>query len=191
MEELIADILEKASKEKCLENFKNFILKNISESNLKSIIFKNKDLLISYGLKGELSSICIRPIIYKIFLDLLPIGKNLQQWISITFTHRAKYSQLKSKHFILIKEKGNKNYKGKDEELEKMIQLDLSRTFPEIPIFNQKKIINILFNILYIYSKEFSVNYKQGMNELISILFISLYPFYFPCNKIIFMMKII
>ena len=72
-----------------------------------------------------------------------------------------------------------------------MIKLDLSRTFPEIQTFNQNKIINILFNVLYIYSKEYSINYKQGMNELISILFISLYPFYFPCSKSITKIEII
>jgi hypothetical protein len=45
----------------------------------------------------------------------------------------------------------------------------------------------MLFNVLYIYSKEKlnKTSYKQGMNEIISILFLSIYPFYFPCKKII------
>ena len=192
MKEMNEDILEKAQREKCIENFKKYILKEASESNLKTLIFKNEENLISNGLKGEFSSIYLRPIIYKIFLGLFPPEKSIQQWISITFNHRTLYSQLKSKHIKIIKKENNKIYNNeKEEELEKIIKLDLSRTFPEIQAFNQNKIINILYNVLYIYSKEYSINYKQGMNEIVSILFISLYPFYFPSNKLISKIEII
>ena len=184
MEEKNEEILSKQPKEKCIENFKKYILKPTSESSSKTLTFQNKEDLISFGIKGEFSSIYIRPIIYKIFLDLFPIEKSIQQWISITFTHRLLYSQLKSKYF-------NNTKKEKEEESEKIIKLDLSRTFPEIKEFNQNKIGNILFNVLYIYTKEFSVNYKQGMNEIISILFISLYPYYFPCLKTLTKIEII
>ena len=177
------EILNKQPKEKCIENFKKYILKFTSESTLKSFTFKNKEDLISFGVNGELSSIFLRPLTYKIFLDLFPLEKSIQQWISITFNHRLLYSQLKSKHF-------NKN-KEEEEESEKMIKLDLSRTFPEIEAFNQNKIIDILYNVLHIYTKEFSINYKQGMNEIISILFISLYPYYFPSTKNISKIEII
>ena len=184
MEEKKAEeILNKQPKEKCIENFKKYILKFTSESTLKSCTFKNKEDLISFGVNGELSSIFLRPLTYKIFLDLFPLEKSIQQWISITFNHRLLYSQLKSKHF-------NKN-KEEEEESEKMIKLDLSRTFPEIEAFNQNKIIDILYNVLHIYTKEFSINYKQGMNEIISILFISLYPYYFPSTKNISKIEII
>ena len=44
-------------------------------------------------------------ITYKIFLDLYPIEKSIQQWISITFTHRLLYSQLKTKYCTLISKK--------------------------------------------------------------------------------------
>ena len=69
--------------------------------------------------------------------------------------------------------------------------MDLSRTFPEIQGFNQTKIMNILYNVLYIYIKECKYNYKQGMNEILSILFISLYPYYFTCTKNISKIEII
>ena len=182
-EEKSDEMLKKQPKEKCIENFKKYILKSTSESTLKSFTFKNKEDLISCGIKGELSSIFLRPITYKIFLDLFPIEKSIQQWISITFTHRILYSQLKSKHFNKKKET--------EEESDNIIKMDLSRTFPEINAFNQNKIINILYNVLHIYTKEFSVNYKQGMNEIISILFIALYPYYFPSTKNISKIEII
>ena len=183
MEEKNEEFLKKQKKEKCLENFKKYILKSSSESNLKSLNLKNKEDLISFGIKGDLSSTYLRPIAYKIFLDLLPIEKSIQQWISMTFSQRMLYSQLKSKYFNKKKEK--------EEDNENIIKMDLSRTFPEIQGFNQTKIMNILYNVLYIYTKEHQFNYKQGMNELLSILFISLYPYYFPCSKNISKIEII
>jgi len=180
MEEKNEEILKKQDKELCLENFKKYIIKSTSESNIKSSNFKLKEDLIS---KGELSSKYLRPITYKIFLDLLPLENSIQQWISITFTQKMLYSQLKSKHL------NKKNESG--EENENIIKMDLSRTFPEIQDFNQTKIMNILYNVLYIYTKEYQFNYKQGMNEILSILFISLYPYYFPSNKNISKIEII
>jgi len=180
MEEKNEEILKKQDKELCLEIFKKYIIKSTSESNIKSSNFKLKEDLIS---KGELSSKYLRPITYKIFLDLLPLENSIQQWISITFTQKMLYSQLKSKHL------NKKNESG--EENENIIKMDLSRTFPEIQDFNQTKIMNILYNVLYIYTKEYQFNYKQGMNEILSILFISLYPYYFPSNKNISKIEII
>ena len=180
MEEKNEEILKKQDKELCLENFTKYILKTSSETNIKSLNSKNKEDLIS---KGELSSKYLRPIAYKIFLDLLPLEKSIQQWISITFTQKMLYSQFKTKNF---------NKKNEvEEENENIIKMDLSRTFPEIQDFNQSKIMNILYNILYIYTKEYQFNYKQGMNEILSILFISLYPYYFPSKKNISKIEII
>ena len=183
MDEKNEEILKKQTKEKCIDSFNKYILKSSSESNIKSSNFKNYEELISFGIKGELSSIFLRPIVYKIFLDLFPIEKSIQQWISITFTQRISYSQLKSKYFNIKKEK--------EEEIENIIKMDLSRTFPEIQEFNQNKIMNILFNVLVIYLKDHECSYKQGMNEIISILFIAIYPYYFPCGKNITRIEII
>ena len=195
--------------EKCNENFKKYILGNELNSSQKSYIYINKQDLLSLGLKGDLSSIYLRPMTYKIFLNHLPIEKSLQQWISITFNNRMTYSQLKSKYFPpqsnnkdnnnisnnsfikvnKIKNNSNidniQNINEKDEELKSLINLDLSRTFQEISLFKDAKILKILFNVLYIYSKEHSNTnpYKQGMNEIIAILLLSIYPCYFTCNK--------
>ena len=210
--------IQKYEIDKCIENFKKYILDDELSSSQKSNIYTNKQELLSLGLKGELSSIYLRPITYKIFLNNLPINKILQQWISITFNNRLAYSQLKSKYFpsqtnnkIINKTSNNsfikvnkinnnndntdniQNINEKDEELTYLINLDLSRTFQEISLFKDEKILKILFNILYIYSKEHSNTnpYKQGMNEIISLLFLSIYPYYFSCHKIISKIDII
>ena len=200
-------IIDKIPLEKCIDNFQKYILGNENNTSPKPYIYNNKEDLLTYGIKGNLSSIFLRPMIYKIFLNHLPIDKNLQQWISITFNNRVSYLQLKSKYFssqakcknvikntfnrsIINSKNNNKNYNNetdeeKDEEIKNIIELDLSRTFQDISLFKDSKIIKMLFNVLYIYSKEHlsTVSYKQGMNEIISILFLSLYPYYFPCKK--------
>ena len=71
-----------------------------------------------------------------------------------------------------------------DTDLKDLINKDLDRTHQEMDIFLQNKIKNILANVLYIWSKENSeVSYRQGMNELLAIIFIVFYPFYFTCNR--------
>ena len=82
MEEKNEEILKKQDKELCLENFTKYILKTSSETNIKSLNSKNKEDLIS---KGELSSKYLRPIAYKIFLDLLPLDKIKEQHPFIEF----------------------------------------------------------------------------------------------------------
>lgn len=199
--------IKKMPIEKCLASFKKYILGNELIPSKKPFVNKNKEDLLSFGLKGDLSSIHMRPFAYKIFLNYLPIENNLQQWISITFNNRISYLHLKSKYFpssinnkslkknsstLILKTKIikkindiNINNKEKDEEMTNLIKLDLSRTFQEISLFNDQKILDMLYNILYIYCKEHSnsISYKQGMNEIIGILFLSIYPYYFPAKK--------
>lgn len=65
-----------------------------------------------------------------------------------------------------------------DTDLKDLINKDLDRTHQEMELFLQNKIKNILANVLYIWSKENSiVSYRQGMNELLAIIFIAFYPF--------------
>ena len=188
--------------EKCIVNFKNYILGEEFNPSQKPYIYINKQDLLSFGIRGDLSSVYLSAIAYKIYLGYLPIDKNLQQWISITFNKRITYSQLKGKYFLSqINNKNvtknsfikniNKNNENNtinnenDKELKNLINLDLTRTFQEIPLFKDEKILKILFNVLFIYSKEHANTnpYKQGMNEIISILFLSIYPCYFEPKK--------
>ncbi len=42
----------------------------------------------------------------------------------------------------------------------------------------------LLVNILFIWSKENKdVSYKQGMNEILAVIFYGVYPYYFPVGK--------
>jgi TBC1 domain family protein 5 len=55
--------------------------------------------------------------------------------------------------------------------LKNEIKKDVERTYQEFEFFNHKKIIHILTNVLFIWSKENSeISYRQGMNEVAASL---------------------
>lgn len=62
----------------------------------------------------------------------------------------------------------------KNEELENEIQLDLSRTYPDVEFFQRKKTQTEMKNILFVYAKSHpEVSYRQGMHELVAAIYFS------------------
>jgi len=170
--------------------------------NELSLIFKEKILLNPYrvedlkrfAIEAKLSKENLRPIAWKIFLGVLPNTTSLREWVEIISNQREEYKK-KLKKFCKIKKfvgdplgggKKKKKNEGpvEDTDLKELINKDLDRTHQEMELFLQNKIKNILANVLYIWSKENSVvSYRQGMNELLAIIFIAFYPFYFACTR--------
>ena len=166
------------------------------------LIFKEKILLNpyrvedlkKYAIEAKLTKEYLRPIAWKIFLGVLPNTTSLREWVEIISNQREEYKS-KLKKYCKIKKfvgdplgggKKKKKNEGpvEDTDLKALINKDLERTHQELEIFVQNKIKNILANVLYIWSKENSVvSYRQGMNELLAIIFIVFYPFYFTCTR--------
>ena len=166
------------------------------------LIFKEKILLNpyrvedlkKYAIEAKLTKEYLRPIAWKIFLGVLPNTTSLREWVEIISNQREEYKS-KLKKYCKIKKfvgdplgggKKKKKNEGpvEDTDLKALINKDLERTHQELEIFLQNKIKNILANVLYIWSKENSVvSYRQGMNELLAIIFIVFYPFYFTCTR--------
>ena len=176
----------------------------IKKNNINelSLIFKEKILLNpyrvedlkKYAIDAKLTKENLRPMAWKIFLGVLPDTTSLREWVEIISNQREEYKR-KPKKFCKIKKfvgdplGGNKKKKKndgpiEDTDLKNLINKDLDRTHQEIDLFLQNKIKNILANVLYIWSKENStVSYRQGMNELLAIIFIAFYPYYFTCTR--------
>ena len=178
----------------------------IKKNNINELsqIFKEKILLNPYkvenikkfAIEGELNKEMLRPIAWKIFLGVLPNTTSLREWVEIISNQREEFKK-KIKKFCKIKKfigdplgGGTKKKKAatdtsyEDNDLKSLINKDLDRTHQEIDLFLQNKIKNILANVLYIWSKENQdVSYRQGMNELLAILYLVFYPFYFPCTR--------
>ena len=172
-------------------------IKNSSDNFYRNILL-NKDILenvISLSKNGDLPKE-LRPTAWKIFLEIFPGTSNLDEWVEIVNKLRVKYNKKKKKYFSVKKYKGDpladdikiinkkkeKNYSSlyEENELRRIINLDIVRTYQNINLFSQENTKNLLLNILFIWSKENDdISYRQGMNDLLAILFICFYPYYF------------
>jgi hypothetical protein len=189
---MIEDKIEKADLYNSSIIFKDEILLNENRiNNLIELAKKNK-----FEQKKE-----IRPMAWKVFLGVITEDKNksIEEWIDTIDLQRKEYKE-KVKKFCSIKKyksidplidnenKENGNLLNKENDKEKniinLINLDLIRTHQGIELFQKTKTKNILSNILFIYAKEsHDIPYGQGMNELVSMIYISLYPYYFSCKE--------
>jgi hypothetical protein len=68
--------------------------------------------------------------------------------------------------------------------VKKLINLDISRTYQNKELFQFPKIKEMLSSILFVWSKENSdTSYRQGMNEILAILLLGIFPFYFKSEE--------
>lgn len=171
---------------KCTASFHRHIL--------TTPISEIKPNLISLSLNSDLTSNYIRPIAWKIMLNILPTNPEatLKTWLTTTISHRQKY-KTKVKQLKTLKKYDSDPLGGgnsqqwqsffEDTEIKKLIILDVSRTYQEKDLFNQQFIKDILVNILFIWAKEHKVpSYKQGMNEILAVILYAMFPFYTKNN---------
>ena len=154
------------------------------------------ELIKPLSKEGELPKE-LRPTAWKIFLGILPNNSDINEWIEKINNQRTKYKKKYKKYFSVKKYKGdplgggnNKNKERgydtlyEENELRRIINLDIVRTYQNINIFSQDNIKKLLLNILFIWCKENEdVSYRQGMNELLAILILCFYPYYFVFDK--------
>jgi len=88
--------------------------------------------------------------------------------------------------------KDNENYLNwvnifEENDLKKLLQLDVCRTNQQYDLFQNKKLQQMMVNILFIWAKDNkNISYKQGMNEILGFLIIIFYPYYIQneCNEL-------
>ena len=188
--------IPKKNKEDCINSFANFILKDYSLDNLYKL-----------SMIGELGEKNIRGMAWKIFMEVLPANDSIEKWIEKLQYLRQEYKILsdkmtKKQNFFKKEEENKKeniidinnirirknslvfNPYHEEKETKKLINLDLDRTFQELALFHNKEIKNKLSRILFIWDNEnHDLGYQQGMNDILSIIFLCLYPYYFPNEK--------
>ena len=184
---------QEIKKENIEEVSKIFNQKILSNSNIiESLKLLSKD--------GEMPKE-LRPTAWKIYLGVLPSNSNIKEWIEKTESQRIKYRKKYKKYFSIKKYKGDplgggnsSNNKKKNDrdyntlygenELRRIINLDIVRTYQTINLFSQEFIKKLLLNILFIWCKENDdVSYRQGMNELLAVLILCFYPYYFKFDN--------
>ena len=183
------DLIEtpKYNKKKCVEEFVHDLIQGNGVENFRK-----------YSLNGELDKYHIRGMAWKIFMEVLPETETLDQWIDTLDKLRNQYKTktktiLKTQKFkgdplsgMAMDTSGSETWNTyyADNDTKKLINLDLNRTFQELAIFHDNKVKSNLADILFIWNKENSdVGYQQGMNDILAVSFLALYPCYFKNSK--------
>ena len=111
---------------------------------------------------------CLRPLIWKSLIGFYPLN-NLIQWKEETINKNKLYEDIIKKYDYYP----NKIQEEKDINLIAQINKDLPRTRFDCPFYSKEpKNYDTLRRILFFYAKEHQdINYVQGMNEIIAIIF--------------------
>ena len=111
---------------------------------------------------------CLRPLIWKSLIGFYPLN-NLIQWKEETINKNKLYEDIIKKYDYYP----NKIKEEKDINLIAQINKDLPRTRFDCPFYSKEpKNYDTLRRILFFYAKEHQdINYVQGMNEIIAIIF--------------------
>ena len=195
--------IKKIDFELCVKSFFNEMMAENFIKNFES--YSLNDLINNKNIRPTLWKIFL--YILPVSLNNNNIDNILTEWIKIILKQREQYHKLYEKYLNNNNSdnnnennnnnndtndngnndnNNNKNLETlkKDSEIKKLINLDLVRTYQDLELFHDDKYITMLFNILYIFNKENkNLEYKQGMNELLSVFFLAFYPFYFLNEK--------
>ena len=178
----------------CIIAFSNYFLnsEDMSVLNLKFI-----NLCKNSNLENEQ----IRPMAWKIFLKVLPSKENsyIKTWIEKTIADREKFENIKLNENInsikyigdpltIIAQSKNNNWNKffDGHKLKEIIEKDINRTFQNLKLFQDNYVKELLTDILFywcIQPENKKMSYRQGMNDLLSILFFAFFPYYFSINN--------
>jgi len=151
----------------CINAFADYFL-NSSDMSILHLKF------INLCKKSDLEKEQIRPMAWKIFLKVLPNKENsyLKIWIEKTISDRENFEKIKN----------NCNKLNDRNNIREIIDKDINRTFQNLKLFKDNYVKQLLSDILFFWSiqpENKKMSYKQGMNDLLSILFFAFFPYYF------------
>jgi hypothetical protein len=176
----------KYNKKQCVNEFIEHLIQGNGPDNFRR-----------FSLNGELDKYHVRGMAWKIFMEVLPETEPLDQWVE-SLDHLRKEYKKKAKNILkpqkfsgdplggMVAQNSNESWDTyyQDKDVKKLINLDLDRTFQELSLFHDSNVKKNLANILFIWNKEnMDVGYQQGMNDLLAVTFLALYPCYFKNNS--------
>ncbi|MBL0928199.1 MAG: TBC domain-containing protein, partial [Phycisphaerales bacterium] len=129
-----------------------------------------------------------RCIAWRYFLGCFKPNSSMDSWSDQIIEDRKTYHLLKQQIYSNHQEstldvdhplstETNSTWKShfQNEELKKMIVLDVDRTFPECAFFREQETQEALKNILFVFCKtKLSDQYRQGMHELLALIYLVL-----------------
>ena len=179
----------KLDMEECIKNFRVTILNNLTDIN------RLKQDLITSGKLAHIDKTFIRGFSWMIYLGILPLNQkvSLKSWIDEITNQRKNVKKL-IKNNTVNKLKGdplggistetdktNKQWNDflTQSETIKMIKFDVERTNPSEKLFKEPYIKDLETTVLSIFAKNHKeISYRQGMNEILSIIINAMYPYY-------------
>ena len=179
----------KLDMEECIKNFRVTILNNLTDIN------RLKQDLITSGKLAHIDKTFIRGFSWMIYLGILPLNQkvSLKSWIDEITNQRKNVKKL-IKNNTVNKLKGdplggistetdktNKQWNDflTQSEIIKMIKFDVERTNPSEKLFKEPYIKDLETTVLSIFAKNHKeISYRQGMNEILSIIINAMYPYY-------------
>jgi len=163
----------KNSDEKIVLNIQK-ISEFIKNNQFSDDIFEN---ILLNGIPNNLH--CLRPLVWKSLIGYLP-PNDLSKWLSIVKNNYTFYKLIKKKYQYYPE----KIESAEDKKIKTQLEKDLPRTRSNVPFFKNKANLkkeseetnyDIIKRILFLFAKEHSIGYIQGMNEIASIIY---YIFY-------------
>jgi hypothetical protein len=165
--------------QKQIEEFQQSIL-NVSD---RDDILRT---LTSKGLGGSLKHSHIRSLCWRLFLGVIP--ESIDEWSSVIEKHRQHYEDLVQRHIV---DPRNTKVEEEDDliennplsqsesnpwsqffensELDKVIDQDLKRLYPEYEFYRDEEVIKLMQRALFLWAKENpDTSYRQGMHELLA-----------------------
>ena len=170
----------------CKQKFQSYFINHLK--NLPLL----KSILVNLSINSNLQKELIRPTAWKIFLKTLTFNNNvtMKQWLEETYDKRKQFKEkLNSLKEEIAKAKSPdsqqySNFEEENSSIQHLIEIDVERTYGDVPLFQDKYIRKMEEEILYVFAKENKpISYKQGMNEILAIFIHSFYPFYITCSK--------
>ena len=187
----------------CISAFSNYFL-NLGDMSVLKLKFIN--LCKNSDLENEQIRPMAWKIFFKVLTS--EDNSNLETWILKTISDRQKFEIIKRKYdfnsFANISNDNKNNNKNniinnnninnnqsnnnnfdknfKRYDLKNLIEQDINRTFQNLKLFQDTCVKELLSSILFYWSiqpENKKTSYRQGMNDLLSILFFAFFPFYF------------
>jgi hypothetical protein len=184
---------------------KSFQIKKSIE-NLSEILKNKKKIkeMAEQSIEGKTENE-IRSILWRIYLDIISYNniEDIKKEVTESrLQYKTKLEKYHADDYITYinsqrNEEQTKKFLGKleifnrfvqEEKIKRqtnfldsihLIKLDVNRTFQEIDLFRNKKIIDSISRILYIWNFENTdVSYCQGMNEIAGTIYYALFPSY-------------
>eukprot|EP00002_Diphylleia_rotans_P017301 TRINITY_DN335_c0_g2_i1.p1 TRINITY_DN335_c0_g2~~TRINITY_DN335_c0_g2_i1.p1 ORF type:complete len:516 (-),score=98.78 TRINITY_DN335_c0_g2_i1:162-1709(-) len=141
--------------------------------------------LKNLALSGDLQHLPFRSICWKLFFDIISPTPGLKSAPASLMKVRESYE--KRRDSLLADPRQSKDVDAiinnplsqsdespwakffQNEELQKEINKDVERTFPDQDFFQDKEVRKMMLHILFVYAKENpNLGYKQGMHELLA-----------------------